>query len=94
LVTEFLAAQSKADVIERAKKIAGAEFYVKVMERWVAKGSEQVAKDVGVMRELLEQKKGSKKALDGIKRRYNVFAKFFPTVVDSDGIVDLSDLAL
>jgi hypothetical protein len=94
LVTEFLTAEAKADVIERAKKITGADFYVKAMERWVAKGSEQLAKDVAVMRELLEQRKGSIKALDGIKRRYNVPAEFFPIVDDSDKILDVSDLSL
>jgi hypothetical protein len=31
--------------------------------------------------------------LDGIKRPYNVFAKFFPTAVDSDERVEVSHMS-
>jgi len=30
------------------------------------------------MRGMLDQRKGSMKALDGMKRRWNIFVKFFP----------------
>ncbi|OHT17640.1 Thioredoxin family protein [Tritrichomonas foetus] len=76
LVKEFLA--GKADALERMKAIKGAEFYVKVMERINAKGVEQVQKDMETMNKILTARKGSYKALDGMKRRYNVFNEFIP----------------
>jgi protein disulfide-isomerase A6 len=76
LVSQFLAAEDKAAVIEDMKKIDGAEFYVRVMERYIAGGEEKMRKDVLGMRVILDQRKGSVASLDGLKRRYNVFRRF------------------
>jgi hypothetical protein len=91
-VTEFLAAEVKDEIIEKMKKVAGAEFYVKAMERYVAQGNHQIQKDVQVMREMLDMRHGSMKALDGMKRRYNIFIKFLPAEGDEEP--DLADLSL
>jgi hypothetical protein len=48
------------------------------MERYMAKGEEQLKKDIKLMREMLDQRTGSIKSLDGMKIRYNVFTKFLP----------------
>jgi protein disulfide-isomerase A6 len=92
LVTEFLAAEAKEQVIEKMKTVAGAEFYVKAMERYIAQGKDQMEKDVRLMRDMLDIRQGSMKALDGMKRRYNVFIKFLPAEGNEEP--DLADLSL
>jgi protein disulfide-isomerase A6 len=76
LVSQFLAAEDRAAVIEAMKKIEGAEFYVRVMERWLEGGEEKLRKDAEGMKAILDQRKGSAASLDGLKRRYNVFRRF------------------
>jgi protein disulfide-isomerase A6 len=78
LVDEFLATDDKAEVIRRTKKAAGCEFYAKIMERFVANGVSGLKKDVQSMKAMLDERKGSIAALDGMKRRYNVFMRFIP----------------
>jgi protein disulfide-isomerase A6 len=78
LTEEFLGAEDKASYLPKMKAIAGAEFYVKVMERYIAKGPEQIGKDLETMVEILDARRGSPTALDGMKRRFNVFAEFLP----------------
>ena len=78
LVKEFLESSDKAAVIEKMKGIKGAEFYVKVMDRYVAKGVEQIKKDVQTMNGILTAHKGSFASLDGMKKRFNIFNQFIP----------------
>jgi thiol-disulfide isomerase/thioredoxin len=87
LVRQFLAAKDKLAVIEAMKSIEGAEFYVRVMERYLANGVEKLQKDVAGMEVILNQRTGSLSSLDGLKRRYNVFRRFLP--VTEDGGADL-----
>ena len=77
-VQEFLSGAHEA-AMEKIKKIKGAEFYLKVMERYLQKGKEQVVKDMDTMMGILTAKKSSWLAMDGMKKRYNVFAQFVPT---------------
>lgn len=77
VVEEFLTGD-RAAAIEKMKAIPGAEFYVKVMDRYQQKGKEQVEKDMETMMGILTAKKSSWAALDGMKKRYNVFAQFIP----------------
>jgi hypothetical protein len=52
----------------------GAAFYVAVLRRYLAKGVTHIRKDMKNMvgrKELWE-------AFDGLKKRYNIFAKLFP----------------
>jgi protein disulfide-isomerase A6 len=84
VVSEFLTAVDKRAIIEKAKEIQGAELYVKAMERFIEKGQEQIEKDVQQMNSAIEQRKGSPKVLDMVKRRYNVFRKFLPETANSD----------
>jgi hypothetical protein len=74
LVNDFL--DGKEGCIEKAKSIAGADFYVKMMERVVAKGLDQLQQDLDVMSTILDQRKGSIATLDSVKRRYNVISRF------------------
>jgi protein disulfide-isomerase A6 len=74
---QFVAADDKSGFLERMQSIPGAEYYVKVVERFLAKGAEQVKKDMAVMQGILAARKGSWASLDGMKKRYNVFAQFF-----------------
>ncbi|KAK8898480.1 hypothetical protein M9Y10_000769 [Tritrichomonas musculus] len=78
IVKEFLIASDKIGCIEKMKKVKGTEFYVKVMERFLLKGIEQVEKDLKKMGQLLDERKGSIQALDQMKKRYNVFLLFVP----------------
>ncbi|OHT03690.1 putative protein disulfide-isomerase A6 [Tritrichomonas foetus] len=78
IVKEFLSSPDKISKIEQMKQIEGAEFYVKVMERYILQGIEQVHKDLKKMGHMLDEKKGSKKAIDQMKKRYNIFLLFVP----------------
>ena len=57
-------------------EIKGSDIYLKVMDRIMTKGVEQIKKDVEIMKGILDSRKSSIKALDGIKRRFNVFNEF------------------
>jgi protein disulfide-isomerase A6 len=76
VVTEFLNDVTKVETIEKMKAIAGAEFYVKIMERIAGKGIDTVRKDAEVIEGMLAQRKGSAAALDGMKTRLNVMRRF------------------
>jgi protein disulfide-isomerase A6 len=76
IVESFLKAGDKPAEIEKMKKIEGAEFYVKVMERIVAKGEAAVERDLAKMREMLDERKLSWTALDVLKKRSNIFRQF------------------
>ena len=78
VVKEFLEGDKEA-AMAKMRTIKGAEFYVRIMDRYLQKGKEQVEKDVNTMRGLLDEKKGSWQSLDGMKRRYNVFVQFVET---------------
>jgi hypothetical protein len=78
IVSEFLQSQDKEAVIEKTKTVEGADVYVTVMQRYLTGGSALLEKDVSIMSSLLSQKKGSWPALDGMKRRLNVFRAFLP----------------
>ncbi|KAH0789115.1 Thioredoxin family protein [Histomonas meleagridis] len=84
IVTEFLSSTEKEPIVEKMKAIKGAEFYVKVMERYIAKGQEQIEKDIETMNNLLEARKGSFASLDGMKKRLNVFQQFVPKEVEEE----------
>ena len=74
-VKEFIEGD-KEDAYNKIKAINGADFYVKVMDRIKATGIEKAKEDMEKMKKLLDERKGSPKALDGMKRRYNVFNEF------------------
>lgn len=82
VVEEFKAALNENDeekkkaAIEKMKNIPGTEIYVKAMERIMTKGIDILSKDLVIMNDFMTEKKGSIKALDGMKRRYNVFKLF------------------
>jgi thioredoxin-like negative regulator of GroEL len=78
IAQQFIAAADKSGFLEKMKSIPGADFYVKVVERFLAKGEEQIKKDIATMEGILVARKGSSASLDGIKRRYNVFVQFVP----------------
>jgi thiol-disulfide isomerase/thioredoxin len=74
----FVFAPNKEDLIEQMKRIDGADFYVKVMQRFVEKGLEKLKQDAVDMKNNLDKATVSKAALDTMKRRYNVYLKFLP----------------
>jgi protein disulfide-isomerase A6 len=76
IVEAFLEADDKTAEVAKMKAVKGAEFYVKVMERFVTGGEALLEKDMAKMREIFAARKTSWNALDGMKRRYNVFAQF------------------
>jgi protein disulfide-isomerase A6 len=78
LVANFLNADDKDGFIEKLGKIEGAEFYVRVMERYLSKGREETEKDIQSLTGLLQGRKGSVAALDRMKERWNVLIKFAP----------------
>jgi protein disulfide-isomerase A6 len=80
IVAEFLKNPSE-ELVEKVKKVKGAEFYVTVMERFRTGGEQQIRKDMKTMDDILESKRGSWAVLDGMKRRYNIFTQFVPTPV-------------
>jgi protein disulfide-isomerase A6 len=82
IVAEFLEGpESREKAIEKMKTVAGAEFYVKVMERFVSGGVSQVRADMAKMAGMLAQRKAGWPVLDGMKKRYNIFAQFDPVLV-------------
>jgi protein disulfide-isomerase A6 len=82
LLKEFSSAADKPGMIEKMKQIKGASVYVKVMERSLAHGTEQILKDLDSMQGILSEKNNSWQVLDGVKRRYNVFAQFIENIRD------------
>ncbi|OHS93403.1 Thioredoxin family protein [Tritrichomonas foetus] len=78
LAVQFVDAENKNEIIEQMKKIEGADFYVKVMERIMKSGVDQLVKDMEKMKSFMDERKGSMTAIDGMKKRYNVFKVFAP----------------
>jgi protein disulfide-isomerase A6 len=76
LVRDFLRSSEKEGVIEKMKRIEGAGFYVKAMERALVNGTEQIMKDLDSMWAVLRGRQSSWAVLDNVKRRYNVFSQF------------------
>jgi protein disulfide-isomerase A6 len=81
LVTEFFKSDDKRAVIEQVKRVSGAEYYAKVMERYLSQGAGQIEKDVGSILGLMDVKKSSQSVVDGMKRRLNVLKQFIMTPV-------------
>jgi thiol-disulfide isomerase/thioredoxin len=79
VASEFMNATDKEPVIEKMKMIEGADYYVKIMQRYVEKGVPQLKKDVLGMKSNLDNRKLSMPALDAMKMKYNVFMRFLPT---------------
>lgn len=77
IVKEFLSGDKKA-AREKMAALEGSQIYLKVMDRYIEKGVDQIRKDVATMKSILDAKKGSAKALDGMKSRFNVFNQFIP----------------
>lgn len=79
LVAQFLAGGEDGEsAVQKMKEIKGAEFYVTTMERFKAKGLEQLEKDMEAMATIMQARKSSWAAIDGMKKRYNVFSLFVP----------------
>jgi thiol-disulfide isomerase/thioredoxin len=77
IARDFADAFNKQDLIAKMKEIPGADFYVRIMERFMASGIEQLEKDRAAMRKSLDERKGSIAALDLIKKRWNMLMSFF-----------------
>jgi thioredoxin-like negative regulator of GroEL len=84
LAQELITAADKAPYVAKLRAIPGAEFYVKVAERYIAKGPEQLQKDRDTMEAILVAQKGSWAALDSMKKRYNILGEFFPRPADPE----------
>jgi thioredoxin-like negative regulator of GroEL len=78
LIGNFLSADDKRAVIGRMKQIPKSDFYVKVMERFLSSGPEQIEADKRNMMEIMRERKGSWASIDWMKQRYNIFAQFLP----------------
>jgi protein disulfide-isomerase A6 len=79
IVQEFLEnEEGRSEAIKKMKEVEGADFYVKVMERFVAGGISQIRSDMAKMGGMLAQRKAGWTVLDGMKKRYNIFAQFDP----------------
>ncbi|OHT06792.1 Thioredoxin family protein [Tritrichomonas foetus] len=76
IVKEFIEGENRINSINNMKKIDGTEFYIKVMNRILQHGFEQVKKDMDIMKNLISNKKGKMTTIDEMKKRYNVFAQF------------------
>jgi thioredoxin-like negative regulator of GroEL len=72
----FLKAEDKNVELAKMKAVKGAEFYVKVMERYLSGGEAMLEKDLAKMQEILTARKTSWNALDGMKKRFNIFRQF------------------
>jgi hypothetical protein len=77
IAQEFMTGLNKQDFVEKLKEIKGADVYLRVAERFLNKGEDQVKKDIVMMDNILRERKVSWQTLDGIKRRLNVFRDFF-----------------
>jgi hypothetical protein len=84
-MSEFLRAAELANM----KQVQNAEFYVKVMQRWISGGESLLERDMAKMRAIFTARKTSWNALDGMKRGYNVFTQFLvktePPVIEERG---------
>lgn len=85
----FIDSDDHAILIERMRKIPGAEFYVKVMERFVEKGFGQMKKDILALKKNLADRKGSPNSLDVMRKRFNVFNSFLAAITENEPQNDL-----
>jgi len=69
-------AEERDEIKQKIAALPGTEFYMKVISRIEAKGVDTVAEAMKTMINLLDNKKGSQKSLDGMKTRFNVFTEF------------------
>jgi hypothetical protein len=72
LVPEFLCVEKKASKITRAKALPGADFDVKITERYLEHGLEPLMKAFESMSAILDERRGSMVTLDGVKKRCNI----------------------
>jgi hypothetical protein len=63
------------------KDVSGAGFYVKMMERFMDKGIDQLKKDMALMKAMMDTRKASWPTLDEMKRRYNIVNSLVPTPI-------------
>jgi hypothetical protein len=89
IARQFIDAEDQMTLIERTRTIPGAEFYVKVMERFVEKGFAQMKKDILTLKKNLAERKGSPNSLDLMKKRFNVFNSFLPPLTRKEPQSDL-----
>jgi protein disulfide-isomerase A6 len=78
IMREFPNATDKESFLPRLQAVPDAGFYVAVLQRYLAMGVAHIRKDMENMLGIMVGRKASWEALDGLKRRYNVFAEFFP----------------
>jgi protein disulfide-isomerase A6 len=78
IMWEFPNSTDKESFLPRLQAIPEASFYVTVLQRYLAKGVSHIKKDMVSMMGVMLGRKASWEALDGLKKRYNVFAEFFP----------------
>lgn len=92
IVNEFLEGD-KEEARKKMSEIQGTEVYLKVMDRINQKGIDQIKKDIETMDGIIKAKKSSMKAIDGIKRRYNVFKEFtyVPTPVPTPEVTPVPE---
>jgi protein disulfide-isomerase A6 len=91
LIPEFMSAEDRQSVVQKMSLIKGADFYVKVMQRYIAIGPEKIESDMATMRQILDAKQGSWQSLDAMKQRYNIFAQFLPKPPESPTPVPVAD---
>lgn len=61
---------------EKMKQLQGTEFYIKVMERIDKFGLSKIEQDIKNMRTFMEQRKGSMKTIDSMKKNFNIMTEF------------------
>jgi protein disulfide-isomerase A6 len=98
IVPEFLTSDDKSGFVSKLRAITGADFYVKVVERYLTKGKEETEKDILSLGQMLAERSGSANAIDRMKERWNVMIRFAPhlaptpspdpVVVEDDGEED------
>jgi protein disulfide-isomerase A6 len=83
IVSNFLRAENRTRFLDRMKMVEGAEFYVKVMDRYLSRGKVEIEKEIRSVSNMLAEKKGSPATLDRMKERWNVMIKFGPHLAPS-----------
>jgi hypothetical protein len=78
IARNFTAAEEKEPWIEEMRRVPGAEFYVKLMEKYMEKGVEQLIKEAQSIRANLDRRTSAPATLDSMKVRYNVYMRFLP----------------
>jgi thioredoxin-like negative regulator of GroEL len=78
LVSEFLQATDKQAVVQKTSLVKGAQFYMTVMQRYIALGKAKCEEDLEKMAQIIDARQGSWATLDAMKKRYNIFVQFFP----------------